>query len=204
MSTRSILILILICSLPNRPTHTHAQALPRPAPETAMTLLRLTPSVVGGGASGASPPVAGGPVRSPTPTGGGTTAPVVPNSLLHVPPETLLDLHVGYMREVRRSWQKARARRYQRFQARLRLLGVPPCTALEKALASSTSRGRAAARAHAAAALGAATAATAAATAATAGEEGGSLGGLDLGEGPARANGKLTPSPRNFLSMELS
>lgn len=50
----------------------------------------------------------------------------VVNSLSHVDPATLLDLHIGYMKEVRRGFHsKARARRYQRFRERLTLLGVP-------------------------------------------------------------------------------
>jgi hypothetical protein len=59
----------------------------------------------------------------------------VVNSLPQVSAETLLDLHVGYLKQVRRGHQKARARRYQRFKARLALLGVPPCAPLERALA---------------------------------------------------------------------
>lgn len=83
-----------------------------------MTLLRLTPAV--------APP----PPATTTPS---TTSTHLVNSLPHVGEDTLLDLHVALCKQARAAHQRIRARRYQRYKARLALLGVPLGRSLERA-----------------------------------------------------------------------
>lgn len=109
------------------PPH-HTQQLPCPAPPTAMTLLRLTPAVA---------PLPPATTTSSTST---ISTPLV-NSLPHVGEDTLLDLHVAVCRQARAAHQRIRARRYQRYKARLALLGVPLGRSLERAALASASGG---------------------------------------------------------------
>lgn len=88
-----------------------------------MTLLRLAPAVA--------------PQSAAASTSNSSSSLV--NSLPHVGEDTLLDIHVAFFKQARAAHQRIRARRYQRYRARLALLGVPLGRSLERAALASAS-----------------------------------------------------------------